>query len=393
MKKFLMLLAVSSMSLGAMAQTETEAAEKVQYDEKAVVTNGFWDNWFISGGVGASVLMGDFDKKADFGKRISPTINIAVGKWFPPGLGLRLQYSGLQAKGAVPGDNGMNYADGLASAAQLGGAYYKQKFNYMNLHADAMFNLMALFGGYNPDRVYELIPYAGFGFTHSYSTPHRHSMSVNGGLINRFRVSDAFDINLELSIAGFEDKFDAGIGGKGYDGVVSATVGVTYRFAKRGFDKPKPQLISESELALMRDKMNDLAAENKRLARELQDCKMAEPKVREVEVDRPDVTPRTVFFTIESAKVSKREAMNLSYLAETMKKYPDTKYVVNGYADSATGTAEYNQKLAQKRAEAVIKVLVDKYGIESDRLSVGKTEGVDTFGEPILNRVVLVEAQ
>ena len=34
MKKFLMLLAVSSMSLGAMAQTETEAADKVQYDER-----------------------------------------------------------------------------------------------------------------------------------------------------------------------------------------------------------------------------------------------------------------------------------------------------------------------------------------------------------------------
>ncbi len=393
MKKFLMLLAVSSMSLGAMAQTETEAAGKVQYDEKAVITNGFWDNWFISGGVGASVLMGDFDKRADFGERISPTINIAVGKWFTPGLGLRLQYSGLQAKGAIPGNNGMNYADGVDASGPINGSYYKQKYNYMNLHADAMFNLMALFGGYNPDRVYELIPYAGFGMTHSYSTPHRQSLSVNGGLINRFRISDAFDINLELAIAGFEDKFDAGIGGKGYDGVVSAMVGVTYRFAKRGFDKPKPQLISESELALMRDKMNDLAAENKRLARELQDCKMAEPQVREVEVDRPDVTPRTVFFTIESAKVSKREAMNLSYLAETMKKYPDTKYVVNGYADSATGTAEYNQKLAQKRAEAVIKVLVEKYGIESDRLSVGKTEGVDTFGEPILNRVVLVEAQ
>lgn len=387
MKKFLMLLAVSSMSLGAMAQTETEAADKVQYDEYAVVTNGFWDNWFISGGIGGSVLMGDYDKNASFGKRISPTINIALGKWFTPGLGLRLQYSGLQAKGAVPGDNGMNYADGRADG------YYKQKFNYMNLHADAMFNLMALIGGYNPDRVYELIPYAGFGLTHSYTTPHRQSLSVNGGLINRFRISDAFDINLELAIAGFEDKFDAGLGGKGYDGVVSAMVGVTYRFAKRGFDKPKPQLISEPELAAMRDKINDMAVENKRLAGELQQAKMAEPQVREVEVDRPDVTPRTVFFTIESAKVSKREAMNLSYLAETMKKYPDTKYVVNGYADSATGTVEFNKQLAKKRAEAVIKVLVEKYGIESDRLSVGKTEGVDTFGEPILNRVVLVEAQ
>lgn len=45
-------------------------------------------------------MYGDNDQElGDFGKRISPTMNISVGKWFTPGLGLRLQYSGLQAKG------------------------------------------------------------------------------------------------------------------------------------------------------------------------------------------------------------------------------------------------------------------------------------------------------
>ena len=36
----------------------------------------------------------------------------------------------------------------------------------MNLHGDVMFNLNALFGGYNQHRVYEIIPYVGAGFTH-----------------------------------------------------------------------------------------------------------------------------------------------------------------------------------------------------------------------------------
>ena len=43
--------------------------------------------------------------------------------------------------------------------------YYKQRFDYMNLHGDVMFNLNALFGGYNQHRVYEIIPYVGAGFT------------------------------------------------------------------------------------------------------------------------------------------------------------------------------------------------------------------------------------
>lgn len=56
-----------------------------------VITNPFWDNWFISLGGGASVLFGHEDHAGKFTDRISPTLNVAVGKWFTPGLGLRLQ--------------------------------------------------------------------------------------------------------------------------------------------------------------------------------------------------------------------------------------------------------------------------------------------------------------
>ena len=46
--------------------------------------------------------------------------------------------------------------------------YKRQRFDYMNFHGDVMFNLNALFGGYNEDRVYEIIPYLGAGLTHNY---------------------------------------------------------------------------------------------------------------------------------------------------------------------------------------------------------------------------------
>lgn len=153
MKKNLMLLALSGLSVAAVAQNKTEITEvlevvEVRQDKYAVVTNPFWDNWFISLGGGATVLFGDYDAAGSFGKRISPTLNVAVGKWFTPGLGGRLQYSGLQARGYVP-SAGSDYAVG----SMQDGGYYKQRFNYMNLHADVMFNLNALFGGYNPSRV------------------------------------------------------------------------------------------------------------------------------------------------------------------------------------------------------------------------------------------------
>ena len=218
-----MLLALAGLSSAAMAQQKTEVVEyeiiQVQ-DKYQVITNPFWSNWFFSIGGGAEATFGDNDSAGSFGKRISPTLNISVGKWFTPGLGLRLQYSGLQARGFTY-DKGADYVKG----AELKDGYYKQRFDYMNLHGDVMFNLNALFGGYNQHRVYEIIPYVGAGFTHNYSKPHREALSVNAGIINKFRISNAVDINLELSAMAAEDKFDGEVGGDhGYDGVLLSLI-------------------------------------------------------------------------------------------------------------------------------------------------------------------------
>ena len=60
------------------------AQEKGKTEGKAytVETNRFGANWFISGGVGGQMYFGDNDGKADFGKRIAPALDIAVGKWY-----------------------------------------------------------------------------------------------------------------------------------------------------------------------------------------------------------------------------------------------------------------------------------------------------------------------
>ena len=394
MKKILMLLALAGLTSAAWAQNST--SEVVEYeviqvqDKYQVITNPFWSNWFFSIGGGAEATFGDNDSAGSFGKRISPTLNVSVGKWFTPGLGLRLQYSGLQARGFTY-DAGADYVKGT----QLKDGYYKQRFDYMNLHGDVMFNLNALFGGYNQHRVYEIIPYVGAGFTHNYSKPHREALSVNAGIINKFRISNAIDINLELSAMGVEDKFDGEVGGDhGYDGVLSATVGLTYRFPARGFRRPMPQLISQIELAAMQDKLAAMGAQNAQLKNALiqaQNQPVAEVTETEVIVPDPDIAPRTVFFTIGSAELSPREIMNLSYLAEQMKQFPNATYTVNGYADSATGTPAFNKELSLKRAQAVKDALVKNYGIAADRLNIEAGGGVDKFGQPILNRVVLVK--
>ena len=84
----------------------------------------------------------------------------------------------------------------------------------------------------------------------------------------------------------------------------------------------------------------------------------------EFETDKADIKPE---FNSEIAKV-----------AEFMKKYPTTTAVIEGHTDNV-GTAEYNIKLSQQRADSVVKVLNEKFGIEAARLSA-KGYG---FSQPI----------
>lgn len=381
-----MLLAIAGLSSVAMAQTT--GYENVPSEKYSVFTNGFWNNWFFSIGGGAEMTLGNRDVHGSIGDRISPTFNASLGKWFTPGLGLRLQYSGFQSRGYTDDPNN-GYIDSRAD--QYG--YYEQKFKYMNLHGDILFNVSAMLGGYNPDRVYEFIPYLGAGFTHSYSSPKREAMAINGGIINRFRVSPSVDINLELSVMGVENKFDGELGGNNdFDGVVAATLGLTYRFKTRDFQKPQAmrQLISESELRDMRNRMNMMATENQSLKDQL--AKQPDVVSREVVRTVADINSYAVFFQIGSSAISDREKVNIGLLADYLKKYPDLKVQLVGYADSATGSSQLNQRLSVDRAQAVANMLVNEFGISRDRVATEGEGGVEKYQKIYLNRMVMIES-
>jgi OOP family OmpA-OmpF porin len=51
-----------------------------------------------------------------------------------------------------------------------------------------------------------------------------------------------------------------------------------------------------------------------------------------------------------------------------MKKYPDTTAVVEGHTDDVGG-GRYNMDLSQRRAESVMKKLIEENGIDKSRLS------------------------
>lgn len=75
---------------------------------------------------------------------------------------------------------------------------------------------------------------------------------------------------------------------------------------------------------------------------------------------------RQVFFANDSYTISSDDIAYIKDVAKVLKQNPELSVVLEGYA-SNVGSAEYNNQLSMKRAEAIRKALVDK-GISRDRL-------------------------
>lgn len=84
-------------------------------------------------------------------------------------------------------------------------------------------------------------------------------------------------------------------------------------------------------------------------------------------VEKGRVTLNVEFDTNKST-VKKKYHHEIGNLADVMKKYPDLKLALEGHTDNMGGSA-YNEKLSQRRVDAVKKYLVEKFGIEAFRLS------------------------
>ncbi len=74
-----------------------------------------------------------------------------------------------------------------------------------------------------------------------------------------------------------------------------------------------------------------------------------------------------VKFDFDRAEVKPGSYDDIRNLADFMKEYRQTTTVVEGHTDSV-GTDAYNQRLSERRANAVRDVLVNEHGLESNRV-------------------------
>lgn len=358
-------LAFASISTASFAQEDATL-------KNSVATNSFWSNWFVQAGAQwtafySSEEHGDGLSSSPIKSfRSNPQASVALGKWFTPGMGLRIKASGIWGK-------------------ETGNS-----FKYWNAQGQALFNLSNMICGYNPDRIWNAIPFAGAGLARNCTTDH-YAMGLSAGLLNEFRVSRKVAVNLELGWNRLENDFTVSGGStdngeRGWDSHANylyVEVGLTYNLGKATWNSvPDVDAIKagyQSSIDALNGRLRDAEKENARLQKLLAQPKPARTDTITNSIKEFITTPVSVFFNISKVNVANpKDLVNVRALA----KYAienDMNILVTGYADSSTGTPAINEKLSQNRAKTVKEELV-KMGVAESKISTTHNGGVKILG-------------
>jgi outer membrane protein OmpA-like peptidoglycan-associated protein len=252
---------------------------------------------------------------------------------------------------------------------------------------DGMLNVSNWWGGYKEARVYECVPFAGFGIIHAMQSNGTTDFMVSAGLVNKFRVSNHVDLNLELRGNLVPEDFDGESGGKWIEGLLVASVGVTYKIRNTPF-KRAVRGVSSATHEAVKDALAAEAARAERLQAELD----AERNKAQTTSKAADVLPY-LFFQIGSATLAPQDIVALKQIADVIKQNTDKVYHVTGYADRRTGSERRNQDLSKQRAHNVADALIHIYGVNRAQLIVNGKGGVaEVLGSSDqLSRVVIIE--
>jgi outer membrane protein OmpA-like peptidoglycan-associated protein len=396
-------------ALAAVALTASPAVnaqENGNRDENGKVvrgpyeTNRFVDNWFIGAGGGVNVFLNDGYKT-----NIGPSVDASLGKWFTPAVGMRIGYSGLNT----------NYWSDTPSV--LGRTLdreqnqYQQKFGYMYVHGDFLWNMSDALGGYKETRFWDLVPYLHAGYFRAYGLDGadfaNNEIAAGAGLLHNLRLADRLDLIIDMKAIVVNGRVN---GGEDVALIPSVTMGLAVDLGWPDFVRTSSvvgaleaasmdQVIALEATALALEAANasleadnlNLKNANAKLGNQVNELKK-QGGINSAEFYKA-MSPMTVYFNIGKSTLTVDELNHLDYIAKNILEKADKQskiqITVMGSADSNTGTAKRNQSLSEARGKYIADLLATRYGIAKDRL-VMKSEVVKAKADPELDRAVKI---
>lgn len=332
----------------------------------------------LQGGVGHTL------GEADFGDLLSPAVALSWQGHFSPLFTLRAGVTGWESKGG--------FDEYVCTTYQ---------YNFLALNLDAMLNLTNLFGRWRPGKVFNLYgfvgPLANVRFHNddavklsrrnpqlqmAYLWDDAHAtIGGRGGLMADWRIGN-WGVSLEANANGLTDRYNSKRGGN-IDWYFQGLAGVSYHFGKDHKKAPRPAT------EVVERVVHDTVYVTKVVEKQLPPPPPPTPTV--VTLDEYHVD---LFYDIRSSKISADDDAKLQRLAAWVKQHKTGRVLVAGYADKGTGSAKVNQKYSQQRADAVVRVLTQTYGIPADQIDVeAHGDRVQPFKENARNRCVRIDVK
>ena len=363
--------------------------------EKAISYSKFFDNWQLGVKGGG---FSDTHREA-FLKNTRATFGLELEKQISPAFRL--------------GVEGMAYVRPVAFDEN---PTYNNFIDQTNVSLVGTVNLSNLILGYKgAPRFFEVEGFAGLGWRHTYLQNivpgvNTRENAVTNGMTAQFGSNLLFNLGeskkwaVKLSpaiIYGVDTPAKNSANSlNSLNSVTQLTAGIIYRFKGSNGARhitlantvaPAPDTTELDRLrASLKEKESELTDNQKKIKKleeELEAERNKKPQVIEKTVTKSKKTLESVVtYRVGKTTIESSQLPNVERIATYLKKYPNSKVVIKGYA-SPEGNLEKNQKLAADRAESVKKILVSRYKIAADRIQAEGNGIGDMFSEPDWNRV------
>ena len=363
--------------------------------EKAISYSKFFDNWQLGVKGGG---FSDTHREA-FLKNTRATFGLELEKQISPAFRL--------------GVEGMAYVRPVAFDEN---PTYNNFIDQTNVSLVGTVNLSNLILGYKgAPRFFEVEGFAGLGWRHTYLQNivpgvNTRENAVTNGMTAQFGSNLLFNLGeskkwaVKLSpaiIYGVDTPAKNSANSlNSLNSVTQLTAGIIYRFKGSNGARhitlantvaPAPDTTELDRLrASLKEKESELTDNQKKIKKleeELEAERNKKPQVIEKTVTKSKKTLESVVtYRVGKTTIESSQLPNVERIATYLKKYPNSKVVIKGFA-SPEGNLEKNQKLAADRAESVKKILVSRYKIAADRIQAEGNGIGDMFSEPDWNRV------
>ena len=162
-------------------------------------------------------------------------MDLAIGKWFTPEVGLRAKLNWENGLPLLKND----HAEWLAPFGRNGISH--EKGGYMGFYAEMHFDLHHIFAGYQPMRKWNAIVYPRTGFTYDFSVS-KGALLVGFGTLQRFRLNNRLSLFCDAAYQKVASGHTGGSAkstgtGTGSNSYFDVNVGVQWNLNRESFPK------------------------------------------------------------------------------------------------------------------------------------------------------------